>query len=409
MKKLLSFVVGICLLATSALAAEMTKEPIRIGSIGPYESEAFFMRPYDNGAMLAINEINAKGGVLGRPLELLRRDSKMQPGESVRLAEELRFRDHADFLMSTDSSSAVLALSEWSDKNKVPFVITGAEADSIVWGPVHDYQIRVDWSAFAWMSGIVEKASMLFGDRLKDKKWASVSPNYEFGRSLVAATKKVAMDKGLHASWTVEQWPTMGKIDAGATVAALKQANPDIIFCALFDKDLVRFIREAKKRGLITKDRIIIAPMLAFPDHLNMLQKELPIGWVSLGFPYNDIHTQSFETFLQSYRAAYKVDPWTYSIGGYNGVKAIAAMIEKAGSVDPEKIKTVLDNLRFDTITGPQTIRPLDHQATIPFWVGLSGFVDGQPSLVNWTEMNTVDHLPSDAWIKSQQDGKTAK
>lgn len=177
MKNLFKILCAVCLLSLPAWAAETTKEPIKIGSIGPYESEAFFMRPYDNGAMLAINEINAKGGLLGRPLELLRRDSKMQPGEAVRLAEELRMRDHVDFLMSTDSSSAVLAVSGWSDKNKVPFIITGAEADSIIWGPFHDYQIRVDWSGYAWMSGTIKKAEMLFGEKLKNKKWASVSPN----------------------------------------------------------------------------------------------------------------------------------------------------------------------------------------------------------------------------------------
>ncbi len=233
--------------------------------------------------------------------------------------------------------------------------------------------------------------------------------DYEFGRSLVASVKKVTDQDKLGAQWDVEQWPTMLKIDAGATVAALKRANPDVIFCALFDKDLVRFIREAKKRGLMTKDRIFIAPMLALPDHLNMLQQELPVGWVSLGFPYNDIHTPSFEAFLKAYRATFQADPWTYSIGGYNGIKAIAAMVEKAGSTDPEKIKNVLDNMSYDSLTGPQTIRALDHQASIPFWVGLSGFKDGKPSLLNWTEMNTTDHLPSDAWIKAQREGKSAE
>lgn len=399
-KTLLTLLLGLSLSALPAQAAA----PIKIGGIGPYNGKAFFMQPADNGMTLAVNEINAAGGVLGRPLEILRRDSKMEPGEAVRLAEELRTRDHADVLIEVDSSSAVLAVGEWAQKNKMPLVIAGAEADSLIWGRAHDYQIRVDAGGYAWVSGSLEKAMQLYGDKLKNKKWAIIAPNFEFGRSLADSAKKIAVEKGLNPAWVSEQWPTYDKINAGATVVAMKSAEPDIVLCFLFDNDLVRFIRESKKRGLTNESRLFIAPALALPDHLDMLKQELPKGWVSLGLPFNDIKAPAFVKFMKAYQAVYHADPRTYTLPGYDGIKAIAAMIEKAGSTDPDKIKAVLDNLRFDSVTGPQTVRPIDHQATVPFWVGVSDIVDGVPKLTNWTEMNIANHSPSDDDIRARRE-----
>ena len=89
-----------------------------------------------------------------------------------------------------------------------------------------------------------------------------------------------------------------------------------------------------------------------------------------------------------------------------DAIKILAAAIEKAGSTDPEKIRVAFDDLRFNTPYGEQTLRKIDHQATIAYWVGLSDVVDGKPKISNWTEFNVGSNSPSDDVILKLRSGK---
>ncbi|HBM90912.1 MAG TPA: hypothetical protein DD400_03425, partial [Rhodospirillaceae bacterium] len=212
--------------------------------------------------------------------------------------------------------------------------------------------------------------------------------------------KKVVKEQKLNANWVGEQWPAYNKLVAGPVIAALEQDKPDVIFSVLVGSDLVKFVREARKRGFI-KDRIFIFPYLSMPEHYKMIGKEVPKGWLTMGAPYNEqaLKKPVLAAFMKRYEAAYHEPIKDYSISGYNGVKVLAAAMTKAGSTDPKKVAAAFDDLRFATPLGEETIRKIDHQATTAFWVGLSDFIDGKPSIRNWTEYNVNDNLPPDAYI----------
>ena len=408
MKKILcSFTAMIALAALPAMAAD-AQPPIKIGYINAYTGVSFAVLPNQKGTQLAINEINAKGGVLGRPLELESRDSKMDPGEAVRLAEELRTRDKVDVLMNCDASGTSTAVDGWVKQNHVPFVISCSEADSTIWQYGNEYVARINSGAYGWVEASLEKAQEMYGDKLKNKRWVTIAPSIEFGHYIVQTAKDVATSKGWNPTWVGEQWPAYDKLSAGSTLTSLDRMNPDVVFVALYGTDVVKFVREAKKRDFI-KNRIIIFPSLAVPEHLDMLGQELPKGWFSVGYPLDEVRKKNpeLDTFAKAYQAAYHEPPTvTYAASGYNAIQAIAAAIRKAGSTDPEKIKVAFDDLRFNSTYGEETLRKLDHQASVPFWVGISDISNGVPKISDWKEYNMKDVTPSDDAILKMRGGR---
>ncbi len=390
-------------LSLNAQAAD--KPPILIGDIGAYTNGALFALPYKNGVELAVEEINKAGGVLGRPLKIISRDSKMDPAEAVRLAQELRTRDKVDLLMNCDASNNTLGVSSWAKQNNLLMMVNCSESDSVVWEKGTDLVFRSNPGGYMWTSASFSKAMEVYGDQLKNKRWVTVAPNFEFGQSLVAAAKKISADEGLNAQWVGQQWPSYNKMDAGATIQAIERAKPDIIFCALFDSDLVKFVREGKKRGLF-KNRLVIAPPAGIPEHLELVGKEMPAGWAVIGTPYEDIEIASFETFLGSYGKITK-DPFRgYALNGYNGTYALAKAIETAGSTDAAKVAKALAGITFDTPVGEMQIRKLDHQATVPVWGGMTKVENDKARLDNITMYPASETLPDDKWVQDQRKTK---
>src|SRR5947207_7585325 len=108
--------------AVACLGAAASAQTIKIGELNSYKSQPAFLDPYKKGWELAIEEINAKGGVLGRKLEMISRDDGANPGDAVRVAEELVTREGVNILAGTFFSHIGLAVTEWAGKKQVFFL-----------------------------------------------------------------------------------------------------------------------------------------------------------------------------------------------------------------------------------------------------------------------------------------------
>ena len=139
------------------------------------------------------------------------------------------------------------------------------------------------------------------------------------------------------------------------------------------------------------------------PGEAVMLGKEMPTGWVSVGFPSDEIKDEGYLKFKKAFEAKHKDPIKFYTLTGYNTIQAIAAALRAAGSTEPEKLRDALEATPFQTPYGEMRFRKIDHQANVPFWVGVSGLKDGKGALVNWHVENAADHAPTDAWILEQR------
>jgi branched-chain amino acid transport system substrate-binding protein len=262
-------------------------------------------------------------------------------------------------------------------------------------GQGNRYTFRVRPSTFMQTKMLVEAVK-----RKGIKKWATVAPNYEYGQSCVANFKKLIKAATPDAEFVAEQFPALGKIDAGATIAALDNAKPDGIFNALFGADLTVFVREGNTRGLFEK-RTIASMLTGEPEYIIPLGEETPGGWIVTGYPWEQITDARHKAFVDAYRAKYNDTPRLGSLLGYVVGYMMKDMLDKAGSTDTEKMMQTLSGMKFDTIVGPVTMRAIDHQSTMGAWVGETMKQGKVGTMKNWKYEDGAKYVFSDAEVKA--------
>ncbi|MBS0501807.1 MAG: ABC transporter substrate-binding protein [Burkholderiaceae bacterium] len=375
-------------------ASAQAQGTLKIGEINSYKAQPAFLEPYRKGMELAVDEINASGGLLGRKVELVIRDDNANPGEAVRAAEELLSREKVDVLMGGFLSNIGLALTDFAKQKKTFFLAGEPLTDKIVWADGNRYTYRLRASTYM-------QVAMLIPDvvAMKKKRWALVYPNYEYGQSAAASFKTLLKAAQPDVEFVAEQAPPLGKVDAGSVVQALADAKPDAIFNVLFGADLTKFVREGNTRGLF-KGIEVASLLTGEPDYLDPLKDDAPNGWLVTGYPWYGIKTPEHEAFLKAYQAKFKDYPRLGSVVGYSSIKSIEAGVKKAGSTDSEKLVAAFSGLNVVTPFGPIVYRPEDHQSTMGAYVGRTKNEGGKGVMVDFRYVDGAKVLPSAAEVK---------
>jgi branched-chain amino acid transport system substrate-binding protein len=381
-------------LALPGLLSAQGTAPIRIGEINSYTAQPAFTLPYRNAMQLAVEQVNARGGVLGRSLELITRDDAGRPQDAVRLAGELVNDQKVDVLAGAYLSNVGLALSEYAAQNKRLYVGGEPLTDSIVWERGNRYTFRLRPSTYMQAAILAEEAA-----KLPAKRWATVSPNYEFGQSGVKWFKQLLTARRPDVTFVGEQWPALGRVDAAATVQALEGMKPDGIFNVLFGTDLTNFVRQGNTRGLF-ENRAVASLLTGEPEYLDPLGDEAPEGWIVTGYPNEAIDTPAHKAFVSAYRGKFNAKPMCGSLVGYSLILSIAAGIAKAESVNIEKMIEGFRGAGFDSPVGPVSYRAIDHQGTLGVFVGRTAVKNGAGLMTDWRYIDGRDLLPSDDFVR---------
>ena len=385
------------LVAASFALPAAAQDTIKIGEMNSYKVFAAFLDPYKKGWEMAVDEVNAAGGVLGKKIEIVSRDDNGNPADAVRVAEELLSREKVSFLIGTFPSNVGLAVADFAKQRKTLFIAGEPLTDKIVWDNGNAYTFRLRTSTYMQTAMLIPDAA-----KLKKKRWAIVYPNYEYGTSATAAFKKLLKEKQPDVEFVAEQAPPLGKIDAGAVAQALADAKPDAIFSSLFGPDLAKFVREGSQRGLF-KGVEVFDLLGGEPEYLDPLKDEAPVGWYVTGYPWYGIDTPEHKKFLAAYQAKYKDYPRLGSIVGYSLTMSAVAAIKKAGSLDQDKLLAAMSGLQLTIPFGPITFRALDHQSTMGAYVGRIGLKDGKGIMTDWHFVDGKDALPSDDEVKKMR------
>src|SRR5690242_14284339 len=380
-----------------AIAASGTAwgQNIKVGELNSYKVFPAFLEPYKKGWELAVEEINAKGGVNGRKLEVVSRDDGGTPGDAVRVAEELISREKVDLLMGTFASNVGLAVANLAKQRKVLFLASEPLTDKLVWEDGNRYTFRLRPSTYMQVAMLVPAAA-----KLKKKRWAIVYPNYEYGQSATASFKKLLKQAQPDVEFVAEQAPPLGKIDAGAVVQALADARPDAIFSSLFAADLQKFVREGNTRGLFARTPVVNL-LAGEPEYLDPLKDETPQGWWVTGYPWSEINTPEHRKFRDAYEKRWKHYPRQGSVVGYTAVYAVANAVHRAGSAETEKLVEALTGLQMESPFGPITWRAIDHQSTMGAYVGQLAKKAGKGAMVNWHYADGAKFQPSDEEVRA--------
>ncbi|MCB1556958.1 MAG: ABC transporter substrate-binding protein [Alphaproteobacteria bacterium] len=393
--RLLGFLALLVLAFTPAYAEE--KQPIVVGDIIEMNLWAQMGINHRNGVKLAVEEINNAGGLLDRrPLEVIYRDGGSgNPADVLKDAEELVNRHNVKFITGTGPDNNGLAVSSWAKRNKI-FYLKGINGtNKHIWQEGHRYAFRFDVPNYMYGQALAAAAA-----ETGAKRWAFVGPDYEFGRSVLEDFQKALKERIPEAEWVEIQWHPIQKIEAGLVAQAIEHKKPDAILVAHWGSDATQFIREGTKRGLFD-NRTVVSVLLGQPEGLEVLGEEAPVGWITQGYPYNDIDTPAHKAFVEAYRAKYEDNPGWFAFTGYNMMKSLATAVEKAGTDDMESIVDAMEGLTFDSTAGPITYRAADHQSNLGLWIGKTAIVDGTPTIVDWTYKSGDLYYPGDDYVKT--------
>ena len=372
--------------AAPALAGE-----IKIGEINSYSGLPAFTEPYRKGWQLAVEEINAHGGINGDTLVVVSKDDAGKPADAITAANELVTNEGVTLIAGAFFSNIGLALSDFAAQKKILYLAGEPLTDAIVWSKGNHYTFRLRPSNYVQAAILAEEAA-----KLPAKRWATIAPNYEYGQSAIAVFKKLLSAKRPDIEWVGEQWPPQGKIDAGSVAEAIEAAKPDAIVNVEFGSDLVKLVREGNTRGLF-ENRSVVSFLTGEPEYLDPLKAEAPVGWLTTGYPWYGINTPEHKAFFDAYKAKFNDYPRVGSVVGYTTIKAAAAVLAKAKSTDTEKLIAAAEGLDLMTPFGPITFRAADHQSTLGAFFGRTAVVDGKGVMVDFSYRSGADYLPSEA------------
>jgi branched-chain amino acid transport system substrate-binding protein len=382
-------------LALGAPSAQAQQAPIKIDELNSYAQWAAFTVPYRNGWQMALEEINAKGGVLGRKIEIVSRDDGATTGSATRVADELVSREGVSLLFGSFLSNVGVAMADYANQKKIVYIAAEPLTDAVTMAQGNRYTFRIRPNNFMQVGMLVDQAKASGA-----KRWAIVAPNYEYGQSAAAVFKRLIQERVPGAQIVTEQYPALGKIEAGATASAIEQAKPDGIFNVLFGPDLTQFVREGNTRGLF-EGATVLSLLTGEPEWLLPLKDEVPEGWTVTGYPWDEIKEPKHKAFIDAYRAKYNDTPRLGSLLGYMVMTMIRDSIERAGSTETDAIIKALEDAKFDTVIGPVTMRGIDNQSTMGAWVGKLVLKGAAGGMTDWSYKDGTSFMPTEAEVKA--------
>jgi len=353
--------------------AALAADPIKIGYPMPLSGPAsVYGVPITKGAEMAVAEINAKGGVLGRKLELISRDSKANADEAVRLAREMILKDNADFLSGTLTSAEAPAVSTIAKENKIVFVAPTSKS-VVLTAPanLHPYIFRISSN-----TDIEGRTGAAILAQWKDvKKVATIAPDYAYGRDAVTAF--VAYIKKIRPDIEIvdQQWPKLGQADFTPFITAQMSKQPDAVFCDVYGGDFVTFAKQAAPLGYFKaiKNHLVDGGEVGTVDEAQALGADYPLGiWSAVYDPviWPNNEPPEHKAFIERLKVAMKNEYGSgWAIMGYESIVALAEGVKKAGSTDSDKVAKAMLGLTFDTPVGKKTINRATHETdTGEFW-----------------------------------------
>lgn len=341
-------------LAGSALAQN---QPIRIGVVTPLSGTyAGIGQQVKWGLDLAARQINAAGGVAGRPLELIYEDEEANPAVAVQKAEKLFQVNKVDFLTGTVNSGSTLAVGQLAERNNRLIATTVSFADSITGDKCSPNVFRVNARAGMqsaaladWLSSTRPNANVFY-----------LGPDYEMGRSTVAAFKQAAEAKG--AKSVGEVFAPLDNKDYSPFFGQMRSARPAVIYTSVAGNDTVRLFSQMAEFGISRNVQVVGASGTVTSQNLPAIGKAADGFVTGVGYA-TGIDSPENRKFLAEFEAANKAKPDLYGADSYGVLFFYKAAVEKAGSTDTDKVRAAMRGLQWATPQGVKTMRAGDHQA----------------------------------------------
>jgi branched-chain amino acid transport system substrate-binding protein len=334
-----------------------------------------------NALTMEVEKVNAAGGLAGRQIEMVIRDSKGQPQEAARVARELVNSDGCELLIDAEASSGAFAVHEVARDLGVLCLHTNSETSSLSADP----KLRLPNAFRVCRQGIHDSIAggSYAGKIAKAKnftKWATCSPDYAYGRDTTA--EFVLYLKHFHPQAEIisEAWPKLFQPDYTEVITKVQQARPQALYSCLWGGDLTSYIDQANIYALFGQMETFAVNMADYTALTKV--KNLPKG-IHSGNRYLKTYPKNPENakWGDAYRAKFGEYPTNWSWQNATVVHFLDAAAKKANSVDGKKLAEALSGLKIQSpfgADGTLTIRAEDH-TLVGYAVGWGTTIPQEP------------------------------
>lgn len=338
-----------------------------------------------NAAKMEADAFNLAGGLNGRMIELVVRDSKGKPEESSRLTREMINGDKCDFILDCDASSGAFALQEVVRETGTLCIHATPEVSSLTADP----KVRIPNSFRTARQGAQDSivSGQYAAEIAKQKgfsRWMTIGPDYGYGRDTTEQFVRYLKHFGSNQQVLGEAWPKMFQPDYTEYISRIQQQKPEAVFTCLIGGDLVSFIDQGNLYGLF-QDIELFA--IALADFTTVTQiKTMPRN-VHSGTRYLSTFpdTQENAAWANAYTAKFKDSPNNWSWQAATGVNFLTAAMRKTNSVDSKKMSEALRGMQIKSPFGSKgvlTLRATD-QTLVDYAAGWGRITNKSPYIQN--------------------------
>jgi len=368
MKKAMTIGMSVVLFGFLGVSFSYGANTIKVGFVDSYSGPpSVYTFDVVDAFKMAIQSINAKGGVLGKKIEYTTRDEKFKPDVGLAMAKELVMREEVDILAGTINSATTLAVSEFAKKEKIPFFCTFAKSEKITGEMGHRY-----------VFGIAENTRMIGGAtafavaKKPYKKFWVAGEDYEYGHAVGDASWRYIKAIKPEAQLLGQTWWKVGEADLTPYITPIVQAKPDMLYMATGGSGNLNFLKLAKAMDLMKQMACFLHTSIEL-SNLQALGKDAPegvLGTVNYLFYYPE--TPENKAFVEEFRKMYNRPPKVGALYGYAFAHLMAKAYQKAGKIDREKFITAMEGLTVDSPVGKLEMRACDHQLMLPMFAGVT-------------------------------------
>jgi branched-chain amino acid transport system substrate-binding protein len=314
------------------------------------------------GIQMWVHDLNARGALLGRPVEIVYYDDKSDAKTSEALYERLVSEDKVDLLLGPYSSGLTLAASRVAERHHFPMVATGASSTDI-WSRGNKYIFQVDAPADTYLNLVITSA--------KKAGLSTIALLYEgsdFPRQVAEGVRAQAARQGMEIVFDEEY--AQNSSNFAAIVGRIRAKNPEVVIGGTYLDDSIAIMKQAKKSGLSPKAFVFtVGPALpAFGDALGPDAEGVlgVVAWMA------SAHMPMALDFAFRFQEQYGENASVYAAYGYGAGQVLEAGVRLAGSLDKDAIRAQLDTMRFRSILGAyhvdETGKQLDKKTYVMQW-----------------------------------------
>ncbi|MBU1713694.1 MAG: ABC transporter substrate-binding protein [Proteobacteria bacterium] len=365
------FVAVITCLFFFGMTGAMAAEPYNLGvALGLTGAGALYSADGVEGIKLAVEEINAKGGLLGQhKIELFIRDSQTKPDVGVREVKDLILRDKIRAVINDYSSAVAMAVKPIAQEYKVLHIASISNSENITMINPSPYTFQVVPNSYMQ----AKAAAVAIAKMAKQKGWKefiTIASDYEWGRSTQASAVKFLKETSPDLTLKKEFWPRLGETQFTSYITGIMAMKPDFVLGSVASNDNVAWMEQAKNYGFF--DKIPYPGSLITVTELMLQAKTLTRGIIALTRAPFFAHMDNpmMADFVKNYRAKYNKYPSDWAVLCYDAVYALKQGVEKAKTIDTEKVKDAMKGMTVDLTRGRLTFRTIDNQLSCSSYTG---------------------------------------